>query len=330
MRVMITGSNGFVGRTLTTAILAGALLRRTDGVLLPAEELILVDRGSAAPGDLVALGKNELTQVREVRGDMADAAFVDHLAALRCDAIFHLAASMTLDADRDPSAAYAVNVESLRQLVERSDNVPRIIFASSIAVFGGLLPDTVGDSLRPEPDTTYGTHKAMAELLLADCSRMGRVDGRALRLPVVLVRRNSTATPTVSDQIAAIVREPLGGQDVDIGLRTDTRVAVASAPAVARALIALHNIPAVDLPHGRVVIFPSLTVRVSEMLAALEPYRADRKIGNVRFVPDPHLQRVVESWPSHFTTETANKLGLHADVSFRQIIADYVAEITPQ
>jgi nucleoside-diphosphate-sugar epimerase len=326
---MIMGANGFVGRTLTTAILTSALLRQTDGVLVPAEELVLVDRENAEPVDLAALGKSELTQVREVRGDLADAAFVNRLAALRCDAIFHLAASMTLDAERDPSAAYAVNVESIRQLVERADNVPRIIFASSIAVFGGLLPDTVGDSLRPEPDTTYGTHKAMAELLLADCSRTGRVDGRVLRLPVVLVRRNGAATPTVSDQIAAIVREPLAGQDIDIGLRTDTRVAVASAPAVARALIALHNIPAVDLPHGRVVIFPSLTVRVSEMLAALEPYRADRKIGNVRFVPDARLQRVVESWPSHFATETASKLGLHADVSFKQIIADYVAGMAP-
>src|SRR5215470_17337428 len=198
-RVLITGSGGFLGRRLTSALLACPLGARLT-------ELVVADRASSPiPSD---------SRIRVEQGDLTDDAFIDRLAATRFDNIFHLAASLTLDAESDAAAAYAINVEATRQLVERAAKPgARVIFASSIAVFGGDLPTTVNDEVRSTPTTTYGTHKFIAELLLADESRRGRIDGRALRLPILLTRPGASL-PTVSDRVGAILREPLAGRDV--------------------------------------------------------------------------------------------------------------------
>jgi nucleoside-diphosphate-sugar epimerase len=293
--MLITGAGGFLGRRLTQVL-----------VTRPNSDLTLVDRVT-------------VDRTGALLGDLTDPAFVDHLAAQRFDSIFHLAASLTLEAEQDPAAAYAANVEPLRRLIDRSPGA-RIVFTSSIAVFGGALPDRVDDTIRSAPTTTYGAHKAINELLLADASRRGRIDGRVLRLPIVLTRPGAP-TPAVSDRVAAILREPLAGRDTICPLAPETRIPVASAGAVAAALVALHDLPAELLPESRVMNLPSLTVRIGDMIAAVERRGAT---GRVTLAPDQALQAIVDGWPKQFVSEIATRLGLHADADLDALIEDHL------
>ncbi|MCD0501784.1 NAD-dependent epimerase/dehydratase family protein [Bordetella petrii] len=317
MRVMITGAAGFLGTALTRSLIRAGRLAPA-GAPEPISDLLLVDRQP------VAVPADAPLPVRTLAGDVADPAFTAKLAAQGCDSIFHLAASLTLQAEQDHEQAYATNVAPVRQLIECAARPPRFVFASSIAVFGGVLPEMVDDSVRAEPDTTYGTHKAMVELLLANYSRLGKADGRALRLPIVLIRPGA-ASPAVSDRVAAIVREPLAGQDTVVGLAPGTRIPVASADAVAQALLRLHDVPAEQLPHGRAMNLPALTVSIGDMVDSMRRRGAGRPLGQVRYQPDAALQRIVDSWPKGFVSRHAQGLGLRADADFDAIIDQYLA-----
>ncbi|WP_164867961.1 NAD-dependent epimerase/dehydratase family protein [Rhodovarius crocodyli] len=297
MRILITGAAGFLGRRLVAALLARGY---------QADKLFLADRVEFTPPP----GTTALV------GELADPAYLDILAGLGCDSVFHLAATLTLEAERDPAAAWAGHVAPVQRLV-RASNRPRIVFASSIAVFGGDLPDPVQDDLRQTPTTSYGTQKAIVELLLADHSRRREIDGRALRLPIVLTRPGASL-PVVSDQVAAIIREPLAGREVDCPLSPETRIPVASVGAVVRALLALYDLPEAELPPGRAMNLPALTVSIAEMIAALGD--AGRL---VRMVPDPVTQKVVDGWPKRFVSAHASALGIGADADLAALIADY-------
>lgn len=295
MRILVTGAGGFLGQRLTR------LLATRSGI-----ELVLADRVA-------------LPHPGAVTGDLTDQGFLDRVTAQPFDSIFHLAASLTLEAEQDPAQAFATNVEPLRHLIQRNQGA-RIIFTSSIAVFGGDLPDRVDDAIRSTPTTTYGAHKAINELLLADASRQGRIDGRALRLPIVLTRPGAP-TPAVSDRVAAILREPLAGRDTICPLTPETRIPVASAGAVAAALLALHDLPAEVLPAARAMNLPSLTIRIADMIAAVERRGAK---GHVTLAPEPALQAIVDGWPKQFVSETATRLGLHADADLDALIEDHL------
>jgi nucleoside-diphosphate-sugar epimerase len=308
MRVLITGSGGFLGRRLTSALLTCPLGARLT-------ELVVADRASSPiPSD---------SRIRVEQGDLTDDAFIDRLAATRFDNIFHLAASLTLDAESDPAAAYEINVEATRQLVERAAKPgARVTFTSSIAVFGGDLPTTVDDKIRSTPTTTYGTHKLITELLLADETRRGRIDGRVLRLPILLTRPGGSL-PTVSDRIGAILREPLAGRDVLCPLAPETEFPIASAGAVAAALLALNELDEMVLPATRAMNLPSLTVRVADIIVAIERRGAT---GHIRIAPDARLQRIVDGWPKRFVSAIGTHLGLRADVDIDAVIADHLKD----
>jgi nucleoside-diphosphate-sugar epimerase len=322
MKVLITGAAGFIGRALTEALInSGGLINRV-GLSEHIDEVLLVDRNDYAYRHVAAL------HMRSIPGDLADPQFVNHLASLRADSIFHLAASLTAEAEQDGSSSYQTNVESMRLLMENLDNGPKLVFASSIAVFGGILPETVGDAQRAAPETTYGAHKAIAELLLADASRRNIVDGRALRLPIVIIRKG-LSTSSVSDRIAAITREPLAGREYECGLDIDTCVPVVSAKAAARAMIALHNVAANDLPQSRAMNLPALTVSVREMVSAVKHVKMSFPSilgGAVTFKRDEALQRIVDSWPTIFVSEVATRLGIRPDLSFAEILAAHFME----
>jgi D-erythronate 2-dehydrogenase len=313
MRVLVTGAGGFIGRALTEALLDAGQLTNASGGKAPITELFLADRVA------IATPSHPRVALHAMQGDLVDPAFVDELAAQGHDSIFHLAASLTLDVERDPTAAYAESVGALMRLLEGAARRPRLMFASSIAVFGGPLPDAVDDSVRATPTTTYGALKAISELLLADASRRGRVDARSLRLPIVVVRPGA-ATPALSDRVAAIIREPLAGRDMVCPFDPATRIPIASARAVARAFIALHDVDPRDLPIGRAMNLPSLTVSVAEMVAAVEA----RKPGHVRYAVEPALQAIVDGWPRRFVSDVASRIGLRSDPSLEDIIDEYL------
>ncbi len=318
MRILITGAGGFIGRRLVAALLDAGCLKRSDGMAEAITEIFIADR---YPVQMPEAGD---IHIHSLVGDLADPRFICQFADLRCDSIFHLAASLTLDAEQDAELAYAVNVAPLCHLLAQGVGPSqRLVFASSIAVFGGQLPTIVEDDVRASPTTTYGAHKAIAELLLADATRRRAIDARALRLPIVLIRPGAP-TPAVSDQVAAIVREPLAGRDVICPFTPDTEVPVASAGAVATALMALHDLPSSSLPMSRAMNLPALTVSVASMIAAVERHGGSAAANRIHITPDVELQRIVDGWPKRFMSRAASQLGLRSDTDFDAIIADYL------
>lgn len=308
-RILITGAAGFLGRRLLkTLIAAGQLAGR------PISQIILAD--IQRPLTLVTDGIEVLTR----QGDLSDATFVKSLADDGFDTLFHLASFLTLQAETAPNKAFQVNVGALRQLIDRASNKPKVIFTSSIAIHGGLLPDQVDDDQNPVPQTTYGTHKAINELLISDYSRLGRIDGRSLRLPIVLTRPGAP-TSAVSDQVAGIIREPLNGVDVEAPLSAKTRVPIASAGCVVEALIHLHNLPADSLPPKRAINLPALSVTIAELTEAAVKHGAD---GKLTYKPNPKVQAVVDSWPQKFVSNHAASLGINADADLSAVVLDYL------
>lgn len=322
MRIAITGAYGFIGRELARALLRTGTLADRQGRLQPIDDILLVDAAIPSRTD---------PRFTSMNADLTEPGALGDIAAWKPDAIFHLAAILTSAAERDPARALSVNVSALARLIELTGNraaPPRVIFPSSIAVFGGALPDTVDDDLAQRPQTSYGTHKAIAELMLADATRHGLIDGRALRLPIVLVHPGPP-TQSVSDRIAAVVRDAVAGRDVTIPLGPDTRVPVASVQTVASALIALHNADRAELDDRTAVNLPALTISMTDIVAALRnavPGITDRKL---TYAPQPELESIVASWPKGFVSNYAARIGIEADTDFADIVSRYSASLQP-
>jgi nucleoside-diphosphate-sugar epimerase len=308
MRVLVTGAGGFIGSHLVKALLARGV---------PVSALLLAD---AAPFAAPPAAKAEI-------GDVSDPAFIRRLLEHGVRSIYALAATLTSEAEADFAKGLRVNVLGLLHLLEALRHLgqkPRLVYPSSIAAFGGALPETVDDSLAHRPRTSYGTHKAMAELLINDYSRRGFIDGRALRLPVVLTRPGPPSR-VVSDRIATIFREPLLGHDAVCALERRTRIPVASVQRVAQALVAVHDLPASAFGETRAMNLPSLSVTVEEMIAAVERRRANRSVGRITFAPDAQLQAIVDDYPRRFVSELAARHGIAADASMDEVIDRFLA-----
>ncbi len=308
-RVLIIGAAGLIGRQLTRAVMAQGVgtLRLADRVPVP-------------------LPSNGLVRVESHVGDFCDEAFARRMMdGVNC--VFHLAALLATESEADLHRGLAVNLVGLLQLLrlcEEASSPPRLLYASSVAAFGGALPEVVDDNVARTPQTSYGTQKAIAELLIGDYTRRGLIDGRVLRLPIVLVR-NGPPSSAVSDRVAALVREPLLGRDVACGLRPDTRMAVTSAQHAAAAFHSLAHIDAGSLGQIRTMNLPSLSVTAAELAQAV--VRAPVAVrGLITWMPDPALQTVVDGWPRRFDSVAARALGLATPDTADSIVASFVAE----
>ncbi|MET0221639.1 MAG: NAD-dependent epimerase/dehydratase family protein [Tardiphaga sp.] len=314
MRILITGAGGFIGTTLTAALLKAGRLTNAAGEPKPIDEILLLDTFLPPTFDPRLTG---------LQADLSAAETLQQIAAWKPDSVFHLAAVLTSAAEQDPARALTINVAALAQLIEAiADRAapPRLIFPSSIAVFGGLLPDTVDDDHLQRPQTSYGTHKAIAELMLYDATRHGVVDARALRLPIVLVHPGPP-TASVSDRIAGIVRDGVAGRSSICPLRPDTKVPVVSAATVARNLITLHNADPVKLRGKRVLNQPALTIAMEDIVESIA--RVIDAAPDVSYQVDPALKSIVDGWPKGFVSTRAPSLGIVADKNFEDIVTQY-------
>lgn len=320
MHVVITGGAGFLGRRLAEHLLTRNRLTGPDGREHPVDRLTLLD--------VVPPAGRVDDRVTAVVGDIADRALLESAIGVDTPSIFHLAAIVSGMAEADFDLGMRVNLDATRTLLEicrARGHAPRVVFTSSVAVFGGELPATVLDTTAPAPQSSYGTQKAAAELLINDYSRRGFIDGRALRLPTISVRPG-TPNAALSSFASGIIREPLNGVEAVCPVAADARMWLLSPAKVIECLVHAHELPAPALGANRTVNLPGISVTVGEMVAALERVAGPEVVSRIRWARDPRVAAMVATWPGLLRTDRARTLGFPCDESFDAIIRQYMTD----
>jgi nucleoside-diphosphate-sugar epimerase len=323
MHVLITGGAGFLGKALAARLLQRGELCAANGRDQPIDEVTLTDMVRAEGFDD--------RRVTQVVGDLADRTLLERVITPETAAIFHLAAVVSGQAEADFDLGMRVNLDGTRVLLEvcrAAGHRPRVVFASSVAVYGGALPEVVLESTPLTPQTSYGTQKAIGELLVADYTRKGFVDGRALRLPTVTVRPGKP-NAAASSFASGIIREPVNGEESICPVERSTRMWVISPDSAVGGLIYAHDLPAERLGFQRSISLPGLSVTVGEMAAALERVAGADAAARIRWQPDPRITRLVDTWPGTLDASRARELGFPYDESFDAIVRAYVESRTP-
>jgi len=308
MRILITGGGGFIGSRVAKA------LKARD----PAAKITLLDM--AFPPGL----DKEFTCVA---GDVASPEVIAKALGNDTDSVFHLAAVVSGGAEADFDLGYRVNLDGTRALLEacrKLSKPPKFVYASSVAAFGGTLPEVLDDSTTPTPQTSYGAQKVMGEYLVADFTRKGMVDGRSMRLPTIVVRPGKPNL-AASSFASGIIREPLAGVASECPVPDTTGVWILSPKRVVEAFLHAHDLPASAWPTSRVVNLPGITLTVREMIDAMGRVAGKETVERVKFVPDARIQGIVKTWPVRFRTERANAMGFKADPDFDSIVRDHIA-----
>ncbi len=321
MKVVITGGGGFIGFKLAKALLARGALAGADGAAQKITRLTLVDQ--AFPADVPKDARLEA-----LAGDISDPAFAARAIAPDTSSVFHLAAVVSGAAEADFDLGMRVNLQGMRNVLEqarRCARPPHLVFASSVAAFGGELPEVLDDSTTPAPQTSYGSQKVVSEYLVSDFSRKGYIDGRSLRLPTIVVRPGK-ANAAASSFASAVVREPLAGVAYECPLPPETGVWLLSPRRVVEAFIHAHDLPAAKWGPNRVVNLPGITVTIAEMIACLEKIAGAKTAKRVSWKLDPRIDAIVKTWPVRFATPRALALGFNADPGIEAVIRDYIAD----
>jgi len=322
MKVLITGGGGFLGARLAAALLERGTLTATGGTQRAIERIVLLDRGFPA-------GAPQDPRVTTIAGDVADPRLVEQAFTADTEAVFHLAAVVSGEAEADFNLGMRVNLEGIHCVLEqarRCARPPRLVFTSSVAAFGGDLPDVLDDYTVPAPQTSYGTQKVVGEYLLADYSRKGFIDGRALRLPTIVVRPGK-ANAAASSFASAIIREPLNGVSYECPVGPETGVWLLSPAKAVEAFIHAHELPASAWRNGRVVNLPGLATSVEEMVAAMGRLAGADPLRRVVWKPDAKIQAIVQTWPVRFRTPRALALGFNGDPDIDSVIHGYMSNL---
>lgn len=317
MKILIIGGAGMIGRKL-----AERLAR--DGALGagPISRLILYDVVAGA----VPEGARIPVDVRT--GDLPHPGEAAKLIADHPDVIFHLAAIVSGEAEQDFDKGYRINMDGTRSLLEAARAaayMPRLVYASSIAVFGAPFPETIGDDLFQQPLTSYGTQKAIGELLVSDYSRKGFVDGISLRLPTICVRPGKP-NKAASGFFSNIIREPLAGAEAVLPVSDSVMHWHASPRAAVGFMLHAATLDTGRLGPRRALTLPGLAVTVGEQIAALRNIAGDKVVARIRGEPDPFIEKIVAGWPRKFDARRAIELGFLPDASFEQIIRIHIED----
>jgi nucleoside-diphosphate-sugar epimerase len=318
MRILVTGGAGMIGRKLAERLARDGALGGT-----PITALELVD---VVPPEVPAGGGFPVGwQAVDVAAPGTAAALVE----ARPDVVFHLAAMVSGGAEADLAGGYRVNLDGTRALLEAirvmDGYVPRVVFASSIAVFGAPFPDVIPDDFHLTPLTSYGAQKAIGELLLTDLSRRGLLDGVAIRLPTICVRPGRP-NAAASGFFSNIIREPLAGRETVLPVSEDVRHPLASPRAAVDYLLRAATLDAARLGDRRALTMPGLSVRVAEQIEALRELAGDRAVALIRREHDPVIAGIVAGWPRAFAAERAAELGFRGESTFAEILAVHVQD----
>ncbi len=320
MEVLITGGAGFLGAKLARQLLAKGTLADASGTQQPITRLTLLD--------MVAAQGFADPRVNIVTGDVSDAATLARVVTPSVQSIFHLAAVVSGEAEADFELGMRINLDSTRLLLEqarKNGNRPRVVFTSTVAVFGGDMPPKVLDSTPATPQGSYGTQKAMCELMVSDFTRKGFIDGRSLRLPTISVRPGK-ANKAASSFASGIIREPLNGVVSECPVPPDTKVWVLSPRCTIKNLIHAHELDAAGFARKGAVNLPGLTTTVGEMVAAMGRVAGADKMALVHWKEDEAVMKLVRTWPGDFVTERADAMGFVHDASFDEVVQAYIAE----
>lgn len=317
MKVVITGGAGFLGQKLAASLQENGKLAGADGSLSPISEIICVDR--IVPGE-------QRDGVTYVEADVTSRGAFDALVPEDTGSVFHLAAVVSAEAEADFDLGMRVNLDATRALLERCrklERPPRLVFVSSVAAFG-VAPSIVDDDTPVRPLNSYGVEKVVGEYLVGEYARRGFVDGRAVRLPTIVIRPG-VPNKAASSFASSILREPLQGKTAVCPVSEDLAVWIKSPAAAVNDLIHAHDTPGKSWPDGlRALNLPGLTATVSEMVAALERAGGDK--GLISWEPDPAIEAIVGSWPRGMVTERADALGFRADENIDAIVRQFLVD----
>jgi nucleoside-diphosphate-sugar epimerase len=319
MKVLIIGGAGMVGAKLA-ARLAG------DGAVgdKPIESLTLADIIAPTPPRAAAV------TIATEAADISEPGVADRLVASRPDLIFHVAAIVSGEAEVDFDKGYQVNLDGTRMLFEAIRQVgdpycPRVVFTSSIAVFGAPFPEAIRDDFFQTPLTSYGAQKAISELLLSDYTRRGFFDGIGIRLPTIVVRPG-LPNKAASGFFSNIIREPLAGHEAILPVPDNVRHWHATPRSAVNFLVHAAKLDGRDVGSRRNITMPGLSVTVAEQIAALRKVAGDRVANRIVRRPDQTIMKIVEGWPRNFAPERALALDFRAEQSFEEIIRIHIED----
>jgi nucleoside-diphosphate-sugar epimerase len=310
MNIAITGGGGFLGRRLAGALLADPKVER----------LVLAD---VLP--IVPFSADRRINLRAT--DLADPKAAEATVE-GADVIYHLAAVVSGQAEVEFDLGMRVNIDATRSLLEAaraSGKRPRFVFASSLAVFGPPFPALISEWTAVRPQSSYGAEKAVGELLVAEYSRRGFVDGRVMRLPTICVRPGS-ANAAASSFVSGIIREPLHGEEAVCPVAREQELWLTSPRTAVANLVHGASLGPEALGSPCIVNLPGITVTVAEMIASLERVAGAEVSARVLFEEVPVVKRIVSSWPARFDVSRATALGFGRDPDFESLIRWFMAE----
>ena len=319
MKILIMGGAGMIGQKLLNLILKKEEINNEK-----ISEITLFDIIDAP------YPQDAMISIKSTSGDISDEKVSKNLVSSRPDIIFHLAAIVSGQAEQEFDLGWNINAkgswglfEAIRQQGE--NYCPRLIFTSSIAVFGAPFPEKIPDDFFTTPLTSYGAQKAISELLLADYSRKNMVDGVSIRLPTICVRPGKPNL-AASGFFSGIIREPLNGQEAILPVNTDVRHWHATPRAAAGFLIHAAEIDSSKLNDRITLNMPGLSVTVQEQIDALQSVAGSDVVKLIKHQPDPTIQKIVSGWARDFDTRRSIELGFKAETSFEEIIKTYIED----
>ncbi|HUE64718.1 MAG TPA: D-erythronate dehydrogenase [Rhizomicrobium sp.] len=318
MKILVTGSGGMIGRKLVERLVKDGSLGGKRIVSLTLVDVVDSPIPAGAPKDSKA-----------IVADFSEKGVAATLIQGRPDVIFHLAAIVSGDAEANFEKGYRVNFngswelfEAIRLDGQKSPYKPRLVFASSLAVFGPPFPDSIPDSFATTPASSYGTQKAMTELLLADYSRKGFMDGVGVRLPTICIRPGKP-NKAASSFFSGILREPLAGQEAPLPVGDGVRHWFASPRTAVAFFITAATIDTSSLGPRRSMTMPGVSATVGEEIEALRNAAGEKAVALIKRVEDPFVAKIVQGWAGRYDAHLARQMGFIAEKNFGEIIKVY-------